>query len=835
MDASTDLDVSALRQIKTQMSESGQSDAGSSHGKGSGAVPKDRERKIGHRRYNEKTGLVTYKKKPTSELQAAIQLGIGQSVGGLSAKAERDLLMQDFGVVQSVFFPGEGSNMTPAHHYSDFRFKTYAPMAFRYFRELFNIRPDDFMLSLCDDPMTELTNPGAGGSIFYISADDEFIIKTAQHKEANFLQKLLPGYYMNLNQNPRTLLPKFYGLYCYQCGGKNIRFVVMNNMLPSVVKMHEKYDLKGSTYKRKASKSERNKKSPTWKDLDFMELHPDGLMLEKDTYDALVKTIQRDCRVLESFKIMDYSLLVGIHNLDIAKKEAAASAHNRTDLNTTGFNTMGGGLSSSQGTSASEVHDAGKNKGLARGKSMRTKVTQYSTPMESIQAEVRDILEEFDDDDIPPGGIPAKNSRGERLLLYLGIIDILQCYRFRKKAEHTFKRMITDGDTVSVTRPSFYSERFQKFFTNTVFKKAPSRFGWMGIGRFSHHAALKHSPSKRKPGDRGPRTQSMNDADTSKDSHVTGTMGARPDILMGSSTPPPPFSEAVAGARPRTHTSPIRADIEMSRSDRTDQNVFRTIPQQETHIQTMSNIKVRHSPISVSDSTPTYTEFTEGTPSYTPSSPSCSSDVLDTNIPNLPIDSATPSASPSVTSSPSKMAASSWTDASFYSTVSNFDSGQSSRSDERVITPSDVTTTMDSSSDTITVENSEQKIKTTIEVKPPTQYRGSNIVSNSFEQIETDSEVTHRYSDTSYGSSSVVTSADGDYSASVEGSDLTEKGGKSEDQTDSGKKVNKRELLADDGENVGNVNKGDIRRGSKKTETGSQNYDEAENEVDESN
>ena len=51
-------------------------------------------------------------------------------------------------------------------------------------------------LSLCDEAMNELSNPGAGGSIFYISADDEFIIKTAQHKEANFLQKLLPGYYM---------------------------------------------------------------------------------------------------------------------------------------------------------------------------------------------------------------------------------------------------------------------------------------------------------------------------------------------------------------------------------------------------------------------------------------------------------------------------------------------------------------------------------------------------------------------------------------------------------------------------------------------------------------
>jgi len=38
--------------------------------------------------------------------------------------------------------------MSPAHHYSDFRFKTYAPMAFRFFRELFNIRPDDFMVRI---------------------------------------------------------------------------------------------------------------------------------------------------------------------------------------------------------------------------------------------------------------------------------------------------------------------------------------------------------------------------------------------------------------------------------------------------------------------------------------------------------------------------------------------------------------------------------------------------------------------------------------------------------------------------------------------------------------
>jgi Phosphatidylinositol-4-phosphate 5-Kinase len=43
------------------------------------------------------------------------------------------------------------------------------------------------------------------------------------------------------------------------------------------------------------------------------------------------------------------------------------------------------------------------------------------------------------------GGIPAKSARGEQLVLFVGIIDILQSYRFSKKLEHTFKAMVTDG------------------------------------------------------------------------------------------------------------------------------------------------------------------------------------------------------------------------------------------------------------------------------------------------------------------------------------------------------------------------------------------------------
>ncbi|XP_054722009.1 phosphatidylinositol 4-phosphate 5-kinase type-1 alpha-like [Uloborus diversus] len=485
-----------------------------------------KEKKIGHRRVDEE-GLITFKKIYSSQIIGSISLGISHAVGGLASKPERDLLMLDFTIVESTAFPTDdllilaknltyvlffrdGSNITPAHHYSDFRFKSYAPVAFRYFRDLFGIQPDDFLYSLCNAPLRELSNPGASGSIFYVTDDDEFILKTVHHKEAEFLQKLLPGYYMNLNQNPRTLLPKFFGLYCYQCGGKNVRLVVMNNLLPSGIRLHEKYDLKGSTYKRKASKHERKKSSPTYKDLDFLERHIDGIYLEPDTYKALTNTIHRDCRVLESFKIMDYSLLVGIHNVDLAKKEKMETKRKEEEEGLAK-------ISDESGESASPIQTAcarGET-GLARSKSInRQRLAAFSTAMESIQAEP---LDEGDDDDVPPGGIPAKNAKGEHLLLFLGIIDILQSFRLAKRLEHTWKSMLHDGDTVSVHRPAFYAERFEKFMTKSVFRKSPAsgqhrKFKTM----VTSVLALKHSPSKRKGNSSKQRSSAPNESDIPK-------------------------------------------------------------------------------------------------------------------------------------------------------------------------------------------------------------------------------------------------------------------------------------------------------------------------------
>jgi 1-phosphatidylinositol-4-phosphate 5-kinase len=77
----------------------------------------------------------------------------------------------------------------------------------------------------------------------------------------------------------------------------NIRIVIMNNILPSDVTIHEKYDLKGSLYKRKASKQERSKSSPTYKDLDFLDEHPFGIKLDEKNYDIVFNNLKRDCLV----------------------------------------------------------------------------------------------------------------------------------------------------------------------------------------------------------------------------------------------------------------------------------------------------------------------------------------------------------------------------------------------------------------------------------------------------------------------------------------------------------------------------------------------------------
>lgn len=218
----------------------------------------------------------------------------------------------------------------------------------------------------------------------------------------------------------------------------------MNNILPSDIKMHEKYDLKGSLYKRKASKQERAKTTPTFKDLDFLDEHPEGILLDEKYYDTIVGSLKRDCLILKSFGIMDYSLLLGIHNLEKEQNNNALDSYYNLKM-------------TEHPLVSFTMPDQSHNNNSASAAMFNLSPNEYKANKYNKFFSI--------------SAVPARSAKGDRLLLYMGIIDILQSYRLKKRLEHTFKSMITDGSQISVVHPAYYESRFIEFITNKVFKK----------------------------------------------------------------------------------------------------------------------------------------------------------------------------------------------------------------------------------------------------------------------------------------------------------------------------------------------------------------------------
>lgn len=56
-------------------------------------------------------------------------------------------------------------------------------------RKLFQVDPADYMLAICgDDALRELSSPGKSGSVFYLTQDDRFMIKTVKKSEVKVRQ-----------------------------------------------------------------------------------------------------------------------------------------------------------------------------------------------------------------------------------------------------------------------------------------------------------------------------------------------------------------------------------------------------------------------------------------------------------------------------------------------------------------------------------------------------------------------------------------------------------------------------------------------------------------------
>lgn len=227
-----------------------------------------------------------------------------------------------FGKEQLLTKYSTGNELTPSAQY-DFKFKDYAPWVFRHLRAKFKLDPADYLISLTSKYiLSELGSPGKSGSFFYFSRDYKYIIKTIHHAEHKLLRRILKDYYNHVEDNPNTLLSQFYGLHRVKIPyGRKIHFVVMNNLFPPHRDIHQTFDLKGSTIGRdfKEEDLEKNPRA-TLKDLNWLRRH---LHLEfgPEKKAIFIEQMEKDVHLLEKLKIMDYSMLVGIHDLRKGNQE----------------------------------------------------------------------------------------------------------------------------------------------------------------------------------------------------------------------------------------------------------------------------------------------------------------------------------------------------------------------------------------------------------------------------------------------------------------------------------------------------------------------------------
>ncbi|XP_022748605.1 phosphatidylinositol 4-phosphate 5-kinase 8-like isoform X3 [Durio zibethinus] len=450
---------------------------------------KDEKRTRSHAKETKKSSCVgIFRGKNSYHLMLNLQLGIRYTVGKITPVPKREVRNADFGdrARITMFFPRRGSQFTPLHKSIDFYWKDYCPMVFRNLREMFKLDAAEYMMSICgDDGLTEISSPGKSGSIFYLSHDDKFVIKTLKRSELKVLLKMLPNYYNHVKEYENTLITKFFGLHRITLAGRRkVRFMVMGNMFCTELRIHHRYDLKGSTHGRYTEKDKIHENT-TLKDLDLSyEFH-----MDKSLRKFLFYQIDVDCKFLKSQQIIDYSLLLGLHfrapkqlnglleppnmmpniessptshgmiteELLFPSKGLLLVAHEPSSVNTEPGPHIRGKALRAYSLGDKEVDVLVPGTGRLRvqlGVNMPAQANHKLYRDETDSAEV-ELFEVYD------------------VVLYMGIIDILQEYNAKKKAENACKSVKYDPLSISAVEPELYARRFIGFLQQKVFPELP--------------------------------------------------------------------------------------------------------------------------------------------------------------------------------------------------------------------------------------------------------------------------------------------------------------------------------------------------------------------------
>uniref|UniRef100_A0AAY5KYY8 Phosphatidylinositol 5-phosphate 4-kinase type-2 gamma n=1 Tax=Esox lucius TaxID=8010 RepID=A0AAY5KYY8_ESOLU len=307
-----------------------------------------------------------------------------------------------------------------------FKFKEYCPQVFRNLRERFGIDELDYQASLARSPPVK-DEDGQGAGLLLTSYDRTLKLKQISSEEVEDMHNILSEYHQHIvTCHGSTLLPQFLAMYRVTVESEDTYLIVMRNMFSHRLDVHRKYDLKGSLVSREASFKEKVKELPTFKDVDFRN-NMQKVYVSEDDKERIIDKLNRDVEFLVRLRIMDYSLLLGIHDVDREDEE-----------------------------------ENGLTPAPALG--------YYGTSPEGIAGYMNSFkpLEpgEFD----PYVDIYAIRSAvgaPQREVYFMGLIDILTHYDTKKKAAHAAKTVKHgSGAEISTVHPEQYAKRFREFIAN---------------------------------------------------------------------------------------------------------------------------------------------------------------------------------------------------------------------------------------------------------------------------------------------------------------------------------------------------------------------------------
>ncbi|KAL9183446.1 hypothetical protein ACHAXT_004302 [Thalassiosira profunda] len=312
------------------------------------------------------------------------------------------------------------------------------------------------------------------GTFFFFTTDGAYMVKTVKKEEAKAFLDMLPEYhrFMSESVNSRnSLLTRIFGMYSVQFPSESDAqpsvdtddrwdgglfspsqdhvtkleddervYLVMHSVFPPEAAnfVTERFDLKGSTVGRECSMEERESKgaNAVLKDLDLKREVVEEMSICNDDSSAqkqygicigrrhkamLMAQLERDVDLLHRCNVLDYSLLVGVADME-KRRTAEANASNKI-----------------------------------APKALQNVFQWLDAPMPYHGAGATEV----------DGGALsalAGTRKGKRVIYYMGVIDFLQPWGVKKRLERDLKGLAGyDKSAISCVAPSDYAARFLKF------------------------------------------------------------------------------------------------------------------------------------------------------------------------------------------------------------------------------------------------------------------------------------------------------------------------------------------------------------------------------------